>query len=120
MKLVWTPGRLVTDNTQGHRTSSGHTKQKWCNGGFKMTEVLCDKIRDFILENFLFTTDTSVLALDDSLLERGIVDSTGMLEIVMFIEEHFGIRMKDEEMVPENLDSVSNIAKFIEWKRQAA
>lgn len=85
-----------------------------------MTEGLRDKVRDFILENFLFTTDSSVLALDDSLLERGIVDSTGMLEIVMFIEEQFGIHMQDEEMIPENLDSVSNISNFVECKRQAA
>lgn len=85
-----------------------------------MTEALRDRIRHFILENFLFTDDTSAIAFDDSLLERGIVDSTGMLEIVLFIEEQFGIRMMDEEMVPENLDSVNNISNFIECKQQAA
>jgi len=85
-----------------------------------MTEALCNRIRGFILENFLFTDDISAVALDDSLLERGIVDSTGMLEIVMFIEEQLGVQMMDEEMIPENLDSVNKIATFVECKRQAA
>jgi acyl carrier protein len=74
----------------------------------------------FILENYLFTKDASALGLDDSLLGRGIVDSTGMLEIIMFIEEQLGVTVKDEEMVPENLDSVSRIAAFVESKRKVA
>ncbi len=85
-----------------------------------MSGSLHDQIRGFILENFLFTDDTSAIALDDSLLDRGIVDSTGMLEIIMFIEEQLGVTVADEEMIPENLDSVNNIARFVEWKRQAA
>ncbi|MDN5871758.1 MAG: acyl carrier protein [Nitrococcus sp.] len=85
-----------------------------------MAEALCEKIRDFILENFLFTTDTAAVSLDDSLLDRGVVDSTGMLEIVMFIEEQLGVEVADAEMIPENLDSVNNIARFVECKRQAA
>jgi acyl carrier protein len=74
----------------------------------------------FILENYLFTSDASALGPDDSLLGRGIVDSTGMLEIIMFIEEQLGVTVKDEEMVPENLDSVSRIAAFVESKRKVA
>lgn len=85
-----------------------------------MAEALREKIRDFILENFLFTTDASAVGLDDSLLDRGIVDSTGMLEIIMFIEEQLGVSVADEEMIPENLDSVNNIARFVECKQQAA
>jgi acyl carrier protein len=85
-----------------------------------MSEALRGQIREFILDNFLFTNDTSAVAFDDSLLDRGIVDSTGMLEIIMFIEEQLGVRVADEEMIPENLDSVNNIARFVECKRQAA
>ena len=85
-----------------------------------MTENLLDRIQKFILENYLFTDDANALGVDDSLLGRGIVDSTGMLEIIMFIEEQLGVTVMDEEMVPENLDSVSRIAAFVESKRKAA
>jgi len=85
-----------------------------------MSESLLERIQMFILENYLFTSDTGALGVDDSLLGRGIVDSTGMLEIIMFIEEQLGVTVMDEEMVPENLDSVSRIAAFVESKRKAA
>jgi len=85
-----------------------------------MADALHDQIRNFILENYLFTNDATALKLDDSLLGRGIVDSTGMLEIIFFIEEQLGVKVKDEEMIPDNLDSVSKIAAFVSSKRQAA
>jgi acyl carrier protein len=85
-----------------------------------MSDALRDQVRDFILENYLFTSDTSALGLDDSLLGRGIVDSTGMLEIIFFIEEQLGVKVKDEEMVPDNLDGVNKIVNFVSSKRQAA
>lgn len=85
-----------------------------------MSDALREQIRAFILENYLFTDDTSALDMDASLLERGIVDSTGMLEIIFFIEEQLGVKVKDEEMIPENLDGVNRIATFVEAKRQAA
>ena len=85
-----------------------------------MAETLNDQVRNFILENYLFTNDTKALGLDDSLLGRGIVDSTGMLEIIFFIEEQLGVKVKDEEMIPDNLDSVNKIAAFVSTKRQAA
>ena len=85
-----------------------------------MADTLRDQIRDFILENYLFTSDTSALGLDDSLLGRGIVDSTGMLEIIFFIEEQLGVKVKDEEMIPDNLDGVNKITNFVQSKRQAA
>ncbi len=85
-----------------------------------MSDSLRDRIQKFILENYLFTSDTSALALDDSLLGHGIVDSTGMLEIIMFIEEQLGVTVKDEDMIPENLDSVSRIASFVESRRKVA
>ena len=61
------------------------------------------EIRDFIVENFLFG-DTNGLGEDSSFLETGIVDSTGILELVSFIEETYGILIEDEELIPENLD----------------
>ena len=85
-----------------------------------MTDSLHDTIRRFILDNYLFTDDVAQLGLDDSLLGRGIVDSTGMLEIILFIEEQLGVKVADTEMVPENLDSVNRIAAFVTSKRKAA
>lgn len=85
-----------------------------------MTSPLHETLRRFILENYLFTTDPTALALDDSLLERGIVNSTGMLELVLFVEEQFGVQVRDEEMTPENLDSVNRIARFVQSRREAA
>lgn len=75
------------------------------------------KIRSYILENYLFTDDESELDSNDSFLEKGIIDSTGVLEIILFLEEEFTIKVADEEMVLENLDSVSNIVNFIEKKQ---
>lgn len=74
-------------------------------------------VRTFILENFLFTTDTSALNVNESFLEKGIIDSTGMMEVIYFLEDKFAIRIDDAEMVPENLDSVSNIVRFVERKK---
>lgn len=71
-------------------------------------------IREYILENLLFTSDGSKLKDGESLLDRGIIDSTGVLEIVLFLEETFGIRVTDTEMVPENFDSVDNLVAFTE------
>jgi acyl carrier protein len=85
-----------------------------------MTDALREQVRAFILENYLFTSDTSAIGLDDSLLGRGIVDSTGMLEIIFFIEEQLGVKVKDEEMIPDNLDSVNKITQFVQSRRQAA
>ena len=85
-----------------------------------MSDDLRDRIQKFILENYLFSTDLAGLGFDDSLLGRGIVDSTGMLEIIMFIEEQLGVTVKDEEMIPDNLDSVNRIAAFVESRRKVA
>ena len=76
-----------------------------------------NKVRNYILENFLFTDDQSALENSDSFLEKGIVDSTGMLEVIYFLEDDFEISVKDNEMVPENLDSVNNIVNFIKSKQ---
>ncbi len=75
-------------------------------------------IRNFVVENFLFG-EGEQLKEDTSFLESGIVDSTGILELVAFIEETFGIRMADDELIPENLDSISNVVNYLQRKREA-
>lgn len=79
-----------------------------------------EKIRDFITKNFLFGESDSGLTDSDSFLEKGIIDSTGMLELVAFLEEGFGVKVEDEELVPENLDSIDRLAAFITRKNVAA
>ncbi len=74
------------------------------------------KIRNYILENYLFTDDQNALRDDDSFLDKGILDSTGILEMIYFLEEQFGIKIDDVEMIPENLDSVNNLISFIARK----
>ena len=75
------------------------------------------EIRDFIVENFLFGNREKLPDEDDSFLQKGLIDSTGILEVVNFIEEKFGIRVEDDELLPENLDSVRRLAGFIVRKR---
>jgi acyl carrier protein len=74
-----------------------------------------EKIRAFIVENFLFGNDQK-LADDSSFLDGGIIDSTGILELVSFIEEEFNIKVADDELVPENLDSINNVVAYLERK----
>ncbi|MGA2362122.1 MAG: acyl carrier protein [Candidatus Aminicenantales bacterium] len=74
-----------------------------------------DEIRSFIVETFLFEDDKE-LSETTPLLEKHIVDSTGVLEIVSFLEQRFGIRVEDAELIPENLNSIRNIANYIAKK----
>jgi acyl carrier protein len=74
------------------------------------------QVRAFITSNF-YVADPSALADDASLLDQGIIDSTGVLEIIMFLEDTFGFKVADSEMVPENLDSIDNIASFVAGRR---
>ena len=75
-----------------------------------------EQVRNFITENFLFGEEKKV-ADTDSFLENGIIDSTGVLEVVSFVEDTFNIKVKDEEMIPENLDSISNLVSLIKKKQ---
>ena len=89
--------------------------------GFKVGDTMSEtlkKLREYILDNFLFTEDESALVNDDSFMGKGIIDSTGILEVVTFIEEDFGFKVNDEELIPENLDSVNNLAAFIQRKKE--
>ncbi len=76
---------------------------------------LKDKIRQFIVEEFLFGDDNG-LKDDTSFLDEGIIDSTGILELVGFLEEEFSISVEDEELIPENLDSIMNVVAYLERK----
>jgi acyl carrier protein len=82
-----------------------------------MTVALRAEIKRFILQNYLFSTDETALSDTDSLMQKGIVDSTGVLELVMYLEEQHGIKIQDEDLVPANLDSVANIVAFVERKQ---
>ena len=79
-------------------------------------ETYKEKIRAFLFSNFLFDAKESTLDNDTSFLEQGIIDSTGVLELVQWLEETFAIKIEDEELIPENLDSVNQLAQFIASK----
>jgi acyl carrier protein len=76
-------------------------------------------IREFLATNFFLGDDPAGLAGSASLIEAGVIDSTGVLELVGFLEEHFEIRIQDDELVPENLDTIDNIVQFVTRKRGA-
>ena len=75
-----------------------------------------NKIRAFIFENFLFDEKDDALQNDTSFLEQGIIDSTGVLELVEWLEEEFDMTVDDEELIPENLDSVNLLSAYIAGK----
>ena len=80
------------------------------------TDIQSD-IYNFVVENFLFGKADG-LTDDDSLVGKGVIDSTGVLELVSFVQEHFGIRMEDQEIIPDNLDSIKKLVAFVTRKRQ--
>ena len=75
------------------------------------------QVRNFILKNFLFSEDDGSLSNVGSLIASGVIDSTGVLELIMFIEETFQISVAEEEMIPDNLDSVEKIVGYVRRKR---
>ena len=78
--------------------------------------TLQQQIRDFVTSNF-YVADPKALEDRTSLLDQGIIDSTGVLEVIMFIESTFGLTVEDSEMLPENLDSIERIAAFVARKQ---
>ncbi|HOO71608.1 MAG TPA: acyl carrier protein [Spirochaetota bacterium] len=78
------------------------------------------EIEKFIEENFVMGRKNITLDPDKSLIESGVMDSTGVLELVMFLEERFSIQIDDEELVPENLDTINNLVAFLKKKGVAA
>lgn len=73
-------------------------------------------IRKFIADNFAYRAGAASISDDESLLERGLVDSTGVLELVFYLEKTYSIKVNDDEVMPENLDSVQRIAQFVRSK----
>ncbi len=85
-----------------------------------MDQPIVQKIREFIVENFLFDAGEEAFGDDDSFLETGIIDSTGILELAEWVEETFGFPVDDMDLVPDNFDSVNRLAAFIERQAKAA
>lgn len=76
-----------------------------------------ESLRHFLLENYLFTDDPSKLNDSDSFLDNGILDSTGILDVILFVEENHHVKVSEDEMVPDNLDSIDALVTFIEKKQ---
>jgi len=74
------------------------------------------QVREFLVSNF-YIAEANLLEVDTSLLDQGIIDSTGVLEVIGFIEETFGITVEDSELLPENLDSIEGIAQYVVRKK---
>ncbi len=81
--------------------------------------ALQEIIRNFITDNFLFGDDRG-LENDSSFLDEGIIDSTGIMQLVAFLGEEFAVLIEDEELIPENLDSINKVTAFIERKQHFA
>jgi acyl carrier protein len=85
-----------------------------------MVDTYKAEVKAFIVNNFLFGQEGSGITDAQSFLESGVIDSTGLLELVSFVEQQYGISVGDREMVPENLDSLENISQFVARKLQTA
>jgi acyl carrier protein len=77
------------------------------------TESVKKQLRTFIYETYFFGDESEAFADDDSFMEQGIIDSTGVLELTAFMEEKYGFTIEDDEMIPANLDSLNNLISFI-------
>jgi acyl carrier protein len=84
-----------------------------------MVETFAAEIKAFIVSNFLFGQEGDGFASDQSFLQGGIIDSTGLLELIAFVEQQYGIAIADRELVPENLDSLDNISRFVARKLES-
>lgn len=77
------------------------------------------ELTEYIVANYLFGDASRTPADDDSLIERGVVDSTGILELIEFLESNFGIEVSEDETIPENLDGISRLTEFVVSKKSA-
>ena len=75
------------------------------------------ELREFIVEAFLFGDESDPFEDGDSFMQKGVIDSTGVLELVAYLEENYGVTVADEEMIPDNLDSLNNLVAFINKKK---
>ena len=94
---------------------SGVTETGSSNPSNPQVSDVADRVRGFLVDSFLLGDDDG-FANDESLLDSGIVDSTGVMEVVTFLEESFGISIDDEELIADNLDSVDRLAGFVHRK----
>jgi acyl carrier protein len=78
-----------------------------------------EQVRQFVIDNFIFGNDTNHFANEDSFLEKGLVDSMGILTLVEFVTDTFAISVADEDLVPEHWDSVNKIAAFVRSRKTA-
>ncbi len=78
-------------------------------------QMIEQQMRVFITDNFLYGQQHQ-LKPEDSFLENGLIDSTGMLELISFIEQQYGVRVEDDELIPENLDSLARLVAFVQHK----
>ena len=85
-----------------------------------MSDTISQTIKEFVVSNFLYGQGAEGLDDEQSFLENGIIDSTGVLELVAFLEQQFGITVADRDLLPENLDSVNNAARFVARKLEGA
>ena len=81
-------------------------------------EEIIASVKKFIIDNFMFGNESEMVANEDSFMENGIIDSTGILELIDFAEETYEISIDDNELLPENLDSLDNISRFILSKKK--
>lgn len=84
-----------------------------------MDEQIRTELTEFVVTNYLFGDTTLVPGDDNSLIEMGIIDSTGILELIEYLESSFGIEVSEAETIPENLDSISSLTKFVVNKKAA-
>ena len=82
--------------------------------------ALREQIRDYIIENFLFGDAEPLTGDEISLLDKGIIDSVGVMELVAYLESDHGLNIEDADLVPDNLDSVANLVGFVERKQAVA
>jgi acyl carrier protein len=80
--------------------------------------ALKDELRQFVTDNFMYGKPCEGFADDDSFIERGIIDSTAVMELVAYLEKHYRITLHDKDLIPDNLDSVDRLARFVKSRVQ--
>jgi acyl carrier protein len=106
----------VKDNTaQIGVLSTQHMLEQFVSHFGRLSEMssIEEELPQFVIDNFLFGQVDGELSNDDSFLEKGMIDSTGVLELVSFLEKKYQIKLEDEELIPENLDSINKVSRFI-------
>jgi len=84
-----------------------------------LMDALRAEVRQFVIDNFLYGQPAELRDDNQPFLDTGIIDSTGVLELVAFLESKYGIKIEDQELLPDNLDSVAKVCAFVERKRVA-